>query len=615
MKRLLPLFLLLLSLIWTPALSETARISTSSGGKVHMRKGPDARANIVVSVPDQAEVELLELGEEWSQVRYKGKTGYMRTEFLRYAAQLAGQVLYPDKGTLYLLTQPDEASQILYPLGPQEPVVVEQAEGEWAVVRYGEIRGFARVSAFSRQLTSPEEKNTWVRESGITVRAEALLLRPDTGAQAIGQIEAGEQVIVTEQTGEACLVITRLGCGYMKKDAILLQGQETEEAWQTCSPMEAIEAARTALSKAFKDFAKESLYYTTAAAQMRDGFAGPLYQCCFYSVEDQYRYTALVDAQSKKALFTADYTGFCVPQKQEEALLPYGQIELTASADSLCVGDVFSVQVQAWTKNAVQYVLSRDGAVVVSSETGAHFRAGYRPRQEGQYILQVLVTDEQGASAAAEVSFTVGPGASSVSPYQRVYSQKDGWWLDKAYRKSNLDKSGCAIFTLSAALQRLGFTGEDILPEQLAKTFALCLTDTGTNNERLLREAGQKYGYSFKDKVTDKPDFVKSKLQEGAMFSFSVARGHIALIDGISADGTMVHVADSAPTATFTRIVGDSLYYEKRPGIFVPAMSLEDLPGALWYFETDQYGGLEYWMRTSYAAGRGVRLIQGQAGQ
>ena len=94
------------------------------------------------------------------------------------------------------------------------------------------------------------------------------------------------------------------------------------------------------------------------------------------------------------------------------------------------------------------------------------------------------------------------------------------------------------------------------------------------------------------------------------MFSFSIARGHIALICGITEDGAMVRVADSAPFATFDRIVNDSLYYQTRSGGFRAATCMEDLPGARWYFETDDYGGLEYWLRLSYVARRGARLIQ-----
>ena len=71
----------------------------------------------------------------------------------------------------------------------------------------------------------------------------------------------------------------------------------------------------------------------------------------------------------------------------------------------------------------------------------------------------------------------------------------------------------------------------------------------------------------------------------------------------------MMRVVDSAPSATFERIVNASLYYQTRSGMFRAALTLDDLPGARWFFETDEYGGLEYWLPTEYVVKRGVRLI------
>jgi hypothetical protein len=47
-----------------------------------------------------------------------------------------------------------------------------------------------------------------------------------------------------------------------------------------------------------------------------------------------------------------------------------------------------------------------------------------------------------------------------------------------------------------------------------------------------------------------------------------------------------------------------------RSGVFRAALTLDDLPGSRWYLETDEYGGLEYWLPMDYVAKRGVRLIQ-----
>ena len=101
------------------------------------------------------------------------------------------------------------------------------------------------------------------------------------------------------------------------------------------------------------------------------------------------------------------------------------------------------------------------------------------------------------------------------------------------------------------------------------------------------------------------------RLQAGELFSFSIARGHIALICGLSEDGTMVRVIDSAPTATYERIRGSALYYE-RGGRWIAALTPGDIPGARWFFENDSYGGMTYWLELGYAAGRGVRIISAE---
>ena len=192
-----------------------------------------------------------------------------------------------------------------------------------------------------------------------------------------------------------------------------------------------------------------------------------------------------------------------------------------------------------------------------------------------------------------------------------IYSQKDGWWKDKKYRHSNLGKSGCAIFTLSHALQRMGHTEDAVLPENLAVKYAYCLIPgEGTSNELLINTAARDFGFKTRAKLYDDKAQILQLLDEGAYFSFSIARGHIALVCGRNEDGSMIRVVDSAPGATFERINGAAPSYQTRSGAYRAALSPDDLPGTRWYFETDEYGGLEYWLPMEYVAKRGVRLIQ-----
>ena len=104
---------------------------------------------------------------------------------------------------------------------------------------------------------------------------------------------------------------------------------------------------------------------------------------------------------------------------------------------------------------------------------------------------------------------------------------------------------------------------------------------------------------------------IERKLREGAVFSFGIVDQHIALIDGLSADGTMCHVVDSAPSATFRYLDGVSpSVLDPETGAYLPAEKPTDLPGVCYCLQTHDYDGAEYWLPLAYAARRGLRLIQ-----
>ena len=572
LRKLLILCIAALAVAAGTALADSARVLTP-GGPVNVRKKADSKSTIVVAAPNRSLVEVLETGDTWSRVTYKGKTGYVKTEFLLLPEALAGKTVYPDADTL-LRAEPDADAAILLPVGGWEALTVEAVENGWAAVTCGDVRGYVPAEDLSYQLDAPSGDMTWMREPGVL---------PETGAE----------VAVTVIDGDTCLALGSDGCQRLPVSGIVLTGPADETA-----DMEAVSLAEAALEKAYKAFDAQKLYATVEAQ-------GDGWRVGWFTAQDQYVYGALV--RDGKAVFTARYTDFAAPAKTPD-LLPQGQIDLRLSSNTLAVGDVLDITVQAWTQEKCAYSLTLEGEKIAESEDDGHFAAAYRPRQAGNYTLTVTVTDEGGKSASVSADFTVteGTDAGLALPY----SQKDGWWLDQAYRDSTLDHSGCAIFTLSHALQRMGKTGDDLRPEALARVFALCLTPDGTNNERLIREAAAAYGFSTRSALIEDARQIRSLLQNGALFSFSIARGHIALIDGISQDGAMVHVVDSAPGATFTRIVNDSLYRRMNSGSFRAVLDMEEIPGARWYFETGEYGGLEYWLRVEYAARRGVRLIQ-----
>ena len=154
-------------------------------------------------------------------------------------------------------------------------------------------------------------------------------------------------------------------------------------------------------------------------------------------------------------------------------------------------------------------------------------------------------------------------------------------------------------------------TGYDVVDVQAARQAGV----TVTNVPAYSTDSVAQLVFAFILEHYQKVALYSQEVHKGAWqaspdFTFSIARGHIALVCGISEDGTMARVVDSAPSATYERIVDASLYYQMRSGAFRAALTLDDLPGARWYFETDEYGGLEYYLTMDYVAKRGVRLIQ-----
>lgn len=286
------------------------------------------------------------------------------------------------------------------------------------------------------------------------------------------------------------------------------------------------------------------------------------------------------------------------------------EVSLRFTPEQPRVGDIVDVTVTAGEgAQSVIYNLSTPEKQVFSGKEDVHFTAAFRPRTEADHTLKVTVVYTDGSREEAQVTVPVRGEAETEEGPDVIYSQKDGWWKSRSYGSSSLEKAGCAIFTLSHAVQRLGFTGESLLPETLGKTYSNCLVEGGTANARLLTRAGAVYDFTTQDELIESGAEIADNLREGNLFSFSVVIGHIALGCELSEDGTRVKIIDSAPGATFERIKKGKIWYRAESGEYLEATTPEELPGFRWFFETQQPGGMEYWLDLDYCARRGMRLI------
>jgi Bacterial SH3 domain. len=295
------------------------------------------------------------------------------------------------------------------------------------------------------------------------------------------------------------------------------------------------------------------------------------------------------------------------------------EAKLTFTPETPRAGDYVDVTVTPDREGAVavRYILETRGGTVVKSEDSTHFTASFRPREETVYTLTATLVYGKKDTESVTVTIPVSGTAPAQEGPDVVYSQKDGWWqmyYSKKHRET-LQKGGCAIFSLSHLLQRRGLTGSELQPDALSVRYSrFYIAGRGTDNPGLISQTAGEYGFVTQEDLMETEREIVDCLRRGDLLSFSVVLGHIAMADGISEDGSKVHVVDSAPGATFERKdrfkTKGHIFWQAEDGSFREAVSAEDLPGIRWFFETGEYGGMSYWLDTPYCAYRGMRLVR-----
>lgn len=293
-----------------------------------------------------------------------------------------------------------------------------------------------------------------------------------------------------------------------------------------------------------------------------------------------------------------------------EAAEAAGNAELAYTGD-IELGDVEDIEIAAWTDHQCVYVISKDGEMVASSGPVSHFSTAFRPKEAGQYKLEVSIIDEQGGTASLETDFTVQEADTEGLLYD-IYSMQDGWWTGVSFYTSSMAKDGSALFTLTHALSRIGVSSIEILPENLAvnNDVIQCLTEDGVDNAKLIKTAAELFGFKTQDDPLTDAAKISELLKDGAVFSFTNEKGSVVLAAGISDDGTLVQIIDPDPSRSFDEIPADTVFMQEEDGSFTAMSALEDDPYTRWYFETASYGGSEYWMKLDAVAPQGLLLIQ-----
>ena len=297
------------------------------------------------------------------------------------------------------------------------------------------------------------------------------------------------------------------------------------------------------------------------------------------------------------------------------------EAKLTFSPENPRMGEYVDVTVLPGREGAlgVRYELSTSAGTVCANKTeSSHFSASFRPREETVYTLTATIVYGKKDTESVTVTIPVSGTAPDQESEDVVYCQKDGWWADKVYSAKHhrsVQKSGCALFALSHALQRMGYDTPAVRPDKLAAAYSrFYINERGTDNEGLLRQAAEDYRFVTQADLIETEHEIITCLRRGDHFTFSVVTGHIAMADGVSEDGKLVHVVDSAVGATFERKdrwkVKGHVFYREEDGTYTEAVTIDQLPGLRWFFETEEYGGLSYWLDLPYCAHQGMRLVR-----
>ena len=501
------------------------------------------------------------------------------------------------KGALNARKKANSKSDIVIKIPNGSEVELLEENGDWSRIEYKGKKGYVKSSFLTDEAPEKEEEPVLlVLQAGgharIVTEGGMLNLRrkADAKSAVVAQVPNHARVEVVEATLTWSSIIYEGKKGYVRTEYLVLDSQMIGKSIYPDGEYLHMRQDRNSASA--------SIMAVSAAQPMT-----------ILEIGDQWLRVQCEDplnGQTQGYVSMEDVSLWRDAPSQTATEPVYVRVDV--SRDSLALGQELDVTLSCREEAACRIRVSRDGKTVMKERELTSRVFSYRPRETGVYQMEVIVCEPGGGTIGREIRFTVDAAAQEGEGFV-LYSQKDGWWLDKKYSRSNLDQSGCALFTLSHALSLLGLDSPKSEPAVLGKDYAAYLAESGTVTANLLAAASREFGFKTeKEKIGD-AQRIAQLFDEGAVFSFAIVNGHIALAAGLSEDGTKVRVIDSAPSATMERIENAFMYLPDEQGGWRAITSLWDVPGAKYYPETDQFCGMEYYLDLSYVASRGVRLI------
>ena len=122
----------------------SAQTTVVIGGKLNLRSGESSSAGILLRIPDNATVTVLNRGATWSRVQYGGLTGYVMTKYLSFTTSgTAGTAkVTTASGSLNMREDARSGARILLQIPQNAYVTLHSKQGDWCLVSYRGTTGY-----------------------------------------------------------------------------------------------------------------------------------------------------------------------------------------------------------------------------------------------------------------------------------------------------------------------------------------------------------------------------------------------------------------------------------------------------------------------------------------
>lgn len=296
--------------------AETGKISSENGGKVNIRKEPDGKARIVTSIKNGESIEILDHSNGWYHVRFKGKEGYIKEEFVKLLSDAVGKDIYSNGGTLYLRERADDQSAIVGMINSQQSMKIEQIDEEWTLVSANNTRGYVKTGEIDNLNDSPVQAATQIWREGVLEKEIKLYRDADTDSEIVSTWPKGTGVLVSSYNKKWCFVqiADENIVGFTLSSSVKLASlpkvtDKVNDAEYKVTASGARKIAEKAL-KQYSGFKTSSFTCEQETMYSCDGIQGPLYRFVYKNKSGQVIYAAYVHCVTGELLYKGDYSSF-----------------------------------------------------------------------------------------------------------------------------------------------------------------------------------------------------------------------------------------------------------------------------------------------------------------